>query len=125
VFFIRFVPYPGSEYFDLCKARNQIPPKGPLFDDFLVNNVTGEFTEVYSYTSGVSDRAVKAYIFLGMALSQLLFLVRHPLTWVKTLWKCCTNQSDEHVAHTAVAIFRRLGASQTKKQVKRCSRSLC
>ena len=109
IFFIKFVPYPGSEYFELCRARGQIPQIGQAFDHFLTSNVTGELKEVHSYSPYVSDKAVKRYIYLGTILSQMIFMMRHPWRFLRVLLKGCRNQSDEPIAQAFVASLSRLG----------------
>ncbi len=108
IVFLRFTPYPGSEYFELCRKRGQIPPEGPEFDHFLISNVTGELREVRSYTPYVSDRAVRYYLLLGTFLTQTAFILRRPRKGFQVIWRIITNQPDAPLEHAFVAMLRRI-----------------
>jgi hypothetical protein len=108
VIFLRFTPYPGSEYFDLCRQRGRIPPYGPEFDHFLISDVTGELSEVRSYTPHVSDKAVKRYLVLGTLLTQAAFVSAHPLEGSKVARRVLTDRPDSPLEHAFAAMFRGL-----------------
>jgi len=98
VLFYRFVPYPGSAYFEQLHKQGRLPPLGPEFDKFLITNVYNELSLMESYSEYVSDRWIQIYMYLAYGLSQLTFFFFHPLQMLGMLKRIIMNtpivQSD-------------------------------
>lgn len=78
VFFYRFVPYPGSQYYDLVMERDQIPSEPESTERFFVDNLYNDFTRTKSYAAGVSTGWLTIYMILSHGLSLLAHLCFNP-----------------------------------------------
>lgn len=107
VLFYRFTPYPGSAYFDLLLKRGVLPPFGPEFDRFLVTNIYNELSAMASYSEHISNRAIRAYLFLGYALCQLTFFLRHPGEIVRTAKRLFRKTPESQADLLIMEVFRR------------------
>jgi anaerobic magnesium-protoporphyrin IX monomethyl ester cyclase len=85
VLFYRFVPYPGTNYFNLLQEREVIPPFGDDFDLFLVSNVYNDLVKLKSYNDNVSKFALQCYIGAGFGLSFLMYMTTHPSEFIPTI----------------------------------------
>ena len=107
VLFLRFTPYPGSDYFKLCAERGQIPCEGQLFDRFLVGNVTGDLLSVKSFSTAVSSPSLLAYVLGGMVATQASFAIRHPLQALASVRRVATHRPDQPLEYALVDILDR------------------
>lgn len=96
IYFYRFVPYPGSEYFELLRSQGKLPPFGAEFDKFLVKNVYNELSLMKSWSENISDRWIQVYMFLGYALSQMTYFLCRPLEIYRTAKRIILDQPAAH-----------------------------
>ena len=85
IIFLRFVPYPGSAYFEQLLKEGKLPPLGPEFDHFLVLNIYNELSLIHSYSEHLSDRAVRIYMFIGLISTHMVFYLCRPWQILFTL----------------------------------------
>ena len=78
VVFFHFVPYPGSNFFQLVKERRQIPEYGEAFDEFLVANIYNNLFSIKSYSINVSSFFLVVYLWLGFILTNTSYFLSHP-----------------------------------------------
>jgi hypothetical protein len=78
VFFYRFVPYPGSHYYDLVLERGQIPSESEETERFFIDNLYNDFTRTKSYAAGVSTGWLTIYMILAHGLSLFAHLCFNP-----------------------------------------------
>jgi len=78
VVFFHFVPYPGSNFFQLVRERRQIPEYGEAFDKFLVANIYNNLSSIKSYSINVSSFFLVGYLWLGFILTNTSYFLSHP-----------------------------------------------
>ncbi len=109
--FYRFVPYPGSEYFQHLQSIGRIETDPDKLEKFLSINTYNELTTVYSFSSHVSNGAIKLYLMGGYMVCQSLFLISHPRAFcsmVKRVW----NKTPE--AQIDLLLINLLGSWRAK-----------
>lgn len=109
IFFYRFVPYPGSEYYEHCRQRGDLPPYGPAFDRFLVKNIYNELGEMRSYSEHISDLMIRIYIFAGYLLTQTAYFLFRPTRILRTISNIRRNVPDSNVEILMAEVLHRLG----------------
>lgn len=78
VLFYRFVPYPGSEFFNLLVRQGIIDIHDSKFDDFLAKNVYNELSKIHSFSNRVSNAAMRNYLIIGYSLCHLVYFIANP-----------------------------------------------
>lgn len=115
VLFYRFVPYPGSHYFNLLQKEGKLPPFGPAFDEFLIYNIYNELTRMKSYSENISNFWIRFYIFSGYFLTQCTFYLFHPresFKSIKRIWKNSPHSQSDLLILALLRKFFRLHAER-------------
>ncbi|MBF0614204.1 MAG: radical SAM protein [Magnetococcales bacterium] len=105
--FYHFVPYPGSAYFKQVVERDHLPQDGDAFDRFLVSNIYNEMDKIVSYSEHISSTALKFYIFFGLSVSFLSFLLTHPVEIYRTINRLLQKKPKTHLEATLLNFFHK------------------
>jgi len=106
--FYRFVPYPGSDYFELLQERKMIPDYGNDFDRFLVTNIYNELSDIRSYSKNISDTLLKYYLFFGYIITQLIHLISHPWHIFKMISRIVDNKPQSQIEGLIINLMRKI-----------------
>lgn len=109
VLFYRFVPYPGSPYFELLQERKMFPDFRDDFDRFLITNIYNELSDIKSYSRYVSSFALRLYLFFGYIITQLSFLVFHPFHIFKMFRRIIKKQPQSQIEILMLNVIRKIG----------------
>jgi anaerobic magnesium-protoporphyrin IX monomethyl ester cyclase len=116
VIFYRFVPYPGSIYFESLQKEKRIPQLGPDFDKFLSTNTYNELFEVYSFSKHISSIAIAIYLYAAYILVTMAFISTHPFEFIKMLGRVSKGKAESQIETLMIAVLRAV-----KRKLRRLS----
>jgi len=115
VIFYRFVPYPGSVYFEELQRNGRLPRFGPEFDRFLSINTYNELVDVYSFSKHVSNFSMRMYLFSGYILSMAAYILTHPLATLKIFKNIRKGRADSQIETLLIHLLSVLNRKRGSK----------
>lgn len=122
VIFYRFVPYPGSVYFENLQKNGKLPQFGPKFDEFLSTNTYNELMKVYSFSKHISNLSIRIYLFSGYILSTLTYILTHPVTTFKMFKNIKEGRASSQIETILIQIFTFLKEKISTRSLKQLNK---
>jgi len=100
-----FVPYPGSELYEVLLAQAALPP---MSNEYFARLAYGDFDDAPSLSRHISTRQLQWLRFVGMATFLLVGFARRPWRLARALRAAVTERSVTVVELRLVEAKRRL-----------------